>query len=397
MEQHFCLQGRKMAVDMWHVPTYGWTAARWRAQLQILKVEMWLELFSQPSHPALPYQPPLPPRPCYTPSIRFCSVGTSKGQRHLTSGRCPLTLHAVGDLSSSCPPSQHASHLPSLHMCAYICIYLHCIVWHTKDSPASHLPSLTNSLVHPRTKSTANWHGPSQKGWEGHLVSSIFPRGHLFKGFSGFGANFWGLRKGKKTSGDSQSNSEWSNCSEHQWQALGTTPNWLRMGKGKDIWATFISSSEKTASGRRESLTGCSHLTATSESAEISPTALLLSFSNLKDLVRTDSELQSGWTSPSGQWYQEERDRQRWWFHNSTQMCPDARTVTQQTSGPHVLRTTNSWLIMTSMLPPISDSRTQSPGARTLSKVLWANREVFAHRISSHLPCQNFHWLRGSS
>lgn len=124
------------------------------------------------------------------------------------------------------------------------------------------------------------------------------------------------------------------------------------MGKGKDIWATFISSSEKRASGRRESLTGCSHLTATSESAEISPTALLLSFSNLKDLVRTDSELQSGWTSPSGQWYQEERDRQRWWFHNSTQMCPDARTVTQQTSGPHVLRTTNSWLIMTSMLPP---------------------------------------------
>lgn len=128
--------------------------------------------------------------------------------------------------------------------------------------------------------------------------------------------------------------------------------HWLRMGKGKDIWATFVPSSEKTGSGRRGSLTGCSHLTATSQSAEISSTALLLSSSNLKDLVRIDSERQSGWTPPRGQWYQEERDRQRWWFHNSTQMCPDARTVTQHTSGPHVLRTTNSWLAMTSMLHP---------------------------------------------
>jgi len=44
-------------------------------------------------------------------------VGTSKGQRHLTAGRCSLTLHAEGDLSSSRPPSQHDSHQPSLHMC----------------------------------------------------------------------------------------------------------------------------------------------------------------------------------------------------------------------------------------------------------------------------------------
>lgn len=44
-------------------------------------------------------------------------IGTSKGQRHLTAGRCSLTLHAEGDLSSSRPPSQHDSHQPSLHMC----------------------------------------------------------------------------------------------------------------------------------------------------------------------------------------------------------------------------------------------------------------------------------------
>lgn len=94
---------------------------------------------------------------------------------------------------------------------------------------------------------------------------------------------------------------------------------------------------QKSHKGRRESLTGCSHPTTTSQSAEISSTMLLHSFCNLKDLVRIYSEPQHGWIPPRGQCYQEERDIQRCWFHNSVQMFPDARIVTQQTSGPHVL------------------------------------------------------------
>lgn len=59
------------------------------------------------------------------------------------------------------------------------------------------------------------------------------------------------------------------------------------------------------------------------------------------------------------------RMRQR--CHNSVQMHPDTGIVTQQTSGPHVLFTNNSWLSMTSTFPPATNCKIPSSGARTLT------------------------------
>lgn len=114
------------------------------------------------------------------------------------------------------------------------------------------------------------------------------------------------------------------------------TPRRLQTSERRDVWAPFAPSSQKPGNGRRESLTGCNHPTSTSQSAETSSTMLLLSFSNLKDLIRTSAELSRGWTSPRGQCYPEEQSIQRCWFHNRVQMFPDTRIVTQ-TRGPHVL------------------------------------------------------------
>lgn len=148
-------------------------------------------------------------------------------------------------------------------------------------------------------------------------------------------------------------------CTWHQRQAPATLC-WLQTSEGRDIRATFAPSSEKPEGQKGISYRLQPPYNHQPVSRDLT-TMLLRSFCNLKDLVRIYSEPQHGWTPPRGQCYQEERDIQRSWFHNSVQMFPDARIVTQQTSGPHVL-------------PPIHSStrHPRSPCRQEQNTQLWS-------------------------
>lgn len=120
MEQHSCLLGGKMAVDILTRPYLQLDSSTLTGSASNTGGG-YVTGAVCPSHPIQPFHTSLtcPLGHAVFRELGFAQdpIGTSKGQRHLTAGRCSLTLHAEGDLSSSRPPSQHDSHQPSLHMC----------------------------------------------------------------------------------------------------------------------------------------------------------------------------------------------------------------------------------------------------------------------------------------
>lgn len=100
-------------------------------------------------------------------NVRHSASGRSLGARgkqqlsfpatHCSVESSPL-LNAEGQLASPCPPSQHISHQPSLHLGTRSAL---CV--EEKGFTASSRPP-TTSLVFFRAKNTTNWQGPPQKG-----------------------------------------------------------------------------------------------------------------------------------------------------------------------------------------------------------------------------------------
>lgn len=169
------------------------------------------------------------------------------------------------------------------------------------------------------------------------------------------------------------------------WQQVPATLCWTT--RGRDLWATFAPCSEKPGNSRRESLIGCSHPTTTRQSAEISSTMSLSSFTNLKDLVRIDSELQCGWTPPK-QTMLPRRTR-----HTEvlvSQQCSDVSRHPDH--NRHLVHTCcYQFLVQHDIhVPPAARSKIPGSGATTVSAkhTLCEQRSLCTPCLL--LPCQNF-------
>lgn len=183
-------------------------------------------------------------------NVRHSASGRSLGARgkqqlsfpatHCSVESSPL-LNAEGQLASPCPPSQHISHQPSLHLGTRSAL---CV--EEKGFTASSRPP-TTSLVFFRAKNTTNWQGPPQKGWGGHPVSSIFPPGASAQGPSSLSHLSKVSRNNRRNftiHSPIQSGAMVVRCTWHQQQAPAPLC-WLQTSEGRDIRATFAPSSEK--------------------------------------------------------------------------------------------------------------------------------------------------------